>query len=65
MMRRLLIAACALTLFAVMSACTASPPEGQMECRTAEDCPEGWICADDDLCYSSPLDEDAGDEDAG
>jgi hypothetical protein len=39
--------------------CSADIPEGTLICRTAEDCPSGWFCADG-FCWSTQTDTDGG-----
>ena len=31
------------------------PPAGQFFCATPADCPDGWVCGSDALCYPEPL----------
>ncbi len=52
---------------AVLAACTATIPEGQLECSDDGDCPSGWSCSSQ-RCYSSAHDAGAahdGGRDAG
>ena len=43
----------------VMLGCSATIPEGQLECDDVADCPEGWACVSS-LCWSDePLDDGA------
>src|SRR5690606_584683 len=53
------IAALAPLLFA----CTATIPEGRLQCADATECPPGWSCAGG-LCYSQPRDAGTGPIDA-
>ena len=48
-----LIAATAL-LMLVQAGCSPSIPEGRFGCTVADDCPTGWSCGMDGLCYSTP-----------
>ncbi len=36
-----------------LAACAAEIPEGHFACASAADCPEGWACWSDGLCYST------------
>ncbi len=43
-----------------------TPPEGQLECTTSEDCPPGWICSpEESLCYSDENEFMEGGPDTG
>jgi hypothetical protein len=47
-MRCLVLLCCA-----VLAGCTAKYPEGVLACTRAADCPTGWVCRLNRLCYSS------------
>lgn len=40
------------------------PPEGRLACTVSSDCPTGWVCRADMLCWRNASDVDAG-RDAG
>ncbi len=51
----------------ILSACSVKPPEGQMACTSDSECPDGWICDTDSLCYgagdtAAPADDTDGED---
>ncbi len=48
---RALITLMAVASFGLMSACEADLPAGTFACASSDECPNGWECRGDDLCY--------------
>jgi len=44
--------AAAFALLAITLVACPSIPEGRFECNTPDDCPDGWFCRVDGLCYA-------------
>jgi len=57
-------AALLLVASALAAGCEATPPEGRLSCDVTTDCPSGWFCRTDRLCWRTAAAEDAGTTDA-
>ena len=61
-MLKAMIIGAALAALLIMGCEEQKPPEGQMKCDDASECPSGWYCdPSDNFCYAPK--SDGGDED--